>query len=138
MFTFAGLGFRFVVGLVAIVLVSVFGVGCVGCGFWFYVGWVCLFAEAVWWFWELLCVVLGGGLAVRWLIFGCQVFGWWCLVLIGWCWVVVFFVTYAGGVGWVLCGCVLLWLGFADDVVAWWFIVDFCCVWLLSLAGCVD
>lgn len=39
--------------------------------------------------------------------------GWWC------------FVTYAGGVGWVLCGCGLLWLGFADDVVAWWFIVDF-------------
>lgn len=42
--------------------------------------------------------------------------GWWC------------FVTYAGGVGWVLCGCGCCWLGFADDVVVWWFIVDFCCV----------
>lgn len=62
-FTFAGLGFRFVVGLVAVVLVSVFGEGCVDCGFWFYVGWVCLFAEMVWWFW-----VVVGGFGVSWLL----------------------------------------------------------------------
>lgn len=43
-FTFAGLGFKVIVSLWLIVLVSVFGVRGVGCGFWFYVGCVCLFA----------------------------------------------------------------------------------------------